>query len=363
MLYRSLFPLFALTASSFAVEVRDISAGLEPVRAKYHLPACAAAVVEKGEIVAMGATGVRRVDDETRVAKDDIWNIGSCTKSMTAVVVGALVDEGRLRWEMPLSEVLPGAACDPGWRNATLWDLVTQRSGLPAFARKDWAALQADASAAALSMQEQRAKFARALLAQPPAEPPGRFAYSNSGYGLLGAIVEQASALSFEELLRKYIFVPLDLKTAGSGPTSAPGKIDRPWGHRRAEGDRFTPVDPSTGSVFYGVLAPGGCVHMSLADFARYAWWLSTGEPRLVKAETFVRLQTPPEGSTYAGGLWTSVFPGIGGEAVCHTGQLSGSFGVFYASRERACVSVFNVEGGGWEFLGDEITAAAMGAK
>jgi CubicO group peptidase (beta-lactamase class C family) len=215
MLPRSfLLPLFVLSASVLAAEPRDISAGLEPVRAKYHLPACAAAVVEKG----------------------------------------------KLRWEMPLSEVLPGATCDPGWQKVTLWDLVTQRSGLPGFSRKDWAALQSDATA--LSTQEQRAKFARALLAQPPAEPPGRFAYSNSGYGLLGAILEQATGLTYEELLRKYIFTPLDLKTGGFGPPATPGKVDQPWGHRRAEGDRFTPVDPTMGSPFLGVLAPAGCVHL-----------------------------------------------------------------------------------------------------
>ena len=54
--------------------------------------------------------------------------------------------------------------------------------------------------------------------------------------------------------------------------------------------------------------------------------------------------------------------PGIGGKAVCHCGHMGGFFGVFHASRERACVSVFNTEGGGWEWLGDEIAAVALRA-
>jgi hypothetical protein len=91
---------------------------------------------------------------------------------------------------------------------------------------------------------------------------------------------------------------------------------------------------------------------MSLTDFVCYAAWISSGEPRLVKPETFAQLQTPPEGSSYAGGLLKSVLPGIGGEAVCHTGHMGGFFAVFYADKHRACVGVFNTEGGdgsGWE--------------
>ena len=62
-----------------------------------------------------------------------------------------------------------------------------------------------------------------------------------------------------------------------------------------------------------------------------------------------------------AGGS-TSILAGIGGEAVCHTGHLGGFFAVFYAGHTKACVSVFNTEGGGSEWLGDEISAVALKA-
>ena len=349
--------IFALAASAFAADPRDISAELETVRAKYKLPACASAVIAEGRIVAIGATGLRRADRDVRVTTADIWHIGSCTKSMTAVLIGVLVDAGKLRWDMPVPEALPGVPCDPGWRGVTIDHLVTQRSGIPAMSRGEWRTLDAGAG----TPREQRATFAQMLLAKPPAQAPGKFAYSNSGYGLLGAILERAAGTSYEELLRTHVFTPLHLTTAGFGAPATPGKLDQPWGHYR-DGDRLSPAPPSPDNQFPPALAPAACVHMSLADFASFAAWISTGEPHLVKPETFTHLQTPPEDSAYAGGLWRTELPGIGGGAVCHCGHMGGFFAVFHAGRQRACVTVFNTEGGGWEWLGDEIAATALKA-
>ncbi len=354
---RRLLPLFSLAASALAAEPRDISAALEPIRAKYKIPACASAVIEDGRITAIGATGVRRIDSDVRVTVADIWHIGSCTKSMTAILVGVLVDAGKLRWDMPLPDALPGVPCDPGWRAVTLDHLVTQRSGIAPMSRAEWRSLDVGGG----TPREQRAALARKLLSVPPAKPPGKFDYSNSGYGLLGAIIERAGDASYEDLLRKHIFEPLHLKTAGFGAPATPGKTDQPWGHYR-KGEQLIPAAPSPENQFPPALAPAASVHMSLQDFARYAWWLSTGEPRLVKAETFAHLQTPPEGSGYAGGLWKTELPGIGGAAVCHTGHMGGLFGVFHAGRRIACVTVFNTEGSGWEWLGEELAAAALKA-
>ena len=356
MLHR-LLPFFILAVNVLAGDPRDISAELETIRAKYKLPACASAVIENGSITAIGATGLRRADRDVRVTIADVWHIGSCTKSITAVLVGVLVDAGKLRWDMPISETLPGVPCDPGWRKVTLWHLITHRSGIAPMSRGEWRTLDAGKG----TPREQRATFAKTILARAPAEPPGKFAYSNSGYGLLGAIIESAADTGYEDLLRAKIFAPLGLKTAGFGAPATPGKLDQPWGHYR-DGEQLTPAAPSPENQFPPALAPAASVHMSLADFARYAAWLSTGEPRIVKAETFSHLQTPPDDSAYAGGLWTTELPGIGGKAVCHCGHMGGFFGVFHAGHRVACVSVFNTEGGGWEWLGDEIAAVALKA-
>ena len=345
-----------------AAEPRDISETLESLRAQWKVPACAAAVVDHGRVTAVGTTGVRRIDRDVRVTPADLWHIGSCTKSMTAVLIGVLVDEGKLRWDMPVPEALPGVECQAGWSKVTVWDLVTQRSGIAPFTRRE---LFPGNTGAPRSPREQRASLARTQLARPPAEPVGRFAYSNTGYGLLGAMIDHATGgeSGYEEMLRTRIFEPLGLKTAGFGAPATPGLLDQPWGHTFNGGDSNPqPIEPLPENQFPASLAPAGCVHMSLEDFARYAAWLSTGEPRLVKAKTFARLQTPPAGSTYAGGLWKSEFPGVGGAAVCHTGRMGGFSAIFYAGEDRACVAVYTIGDGGWEWFGDVVAAAALKA-
>ena len=346
-----------LTSSCLAEELppQDISPQLEVVRAKWKPPACAAAVVKNGRIIALGATGLRRSDAELRVTIDDVWHLGSCTKSITASVTGALVDAGKLRWETSIAQVFAGVPSDPAWARVTVWDLVTQQSGLGSTPRIIWQ----DGSKP--TAQTQRASFARILLSRPPPETMGKFAYSNAGYGLLGAVLERASGKSYEELVQQCVFQPLKLTTAGFGAPATPGKIDQPWGHwRRAE--RLIPVDPTPENQFPAVLAPAASVHMSLRDFARYATWLSNNEPPLLTPATFKRLHTPPAGSSYAGGFWKTEMPGIGGDAMCHYGHLGGLFGAFYVGTDQVCVTVFNQEGSSWEWLGDEIASAALKA-
>ncbi len=349
--------LLAFALNCLAAEPRDISSALEPVRGKNSLPAVGAAVVENGHIIAIGASGRRRVDREMRVTAEDVWHIGSCTKSMTAVLVGALVDEGKLRWEMSVADALPGIAMDKAWGAVTIEHLVTQRGGVPGMTRAQWMEMERGNGTA----REQRFAFAKALLAKPPAQPPGKaFAYSNSGYGILGAIIEQAADQSYEALLAARIFQPLALASAGFGPPATKGKVDQPWGHYRS-GDHFVAASPVPENGFPPAFAPAACVHLSLPDFARYAAWLGTNQPCLVSAETFRHLQTPPAGSHYAGGQWQTDVPGIG-PVLAHTGHMGGFFGVFYTSSKHAVVVVFNTEGGGWEWLGDELAAVAVKA-
>src|SRR3954470_718970 len=137
MLFR-LLVLLAFTLSASGAEPRDISKELEVVRAEYKLPACASAVVKNGQIVAIGATGLRKADEDVRVTIADSWHLGSCTKSLTAVLVGVLVDAGKLRWEMPISEAFAGVPCHAAWGKVTVWDVVTQRGGLGNSPRIVW---------------------------------------------------------------------------------------------------------------------------------------------------------------------------------------------------------------------------------
>ena len=96
----------ALACAAPVRAAENLDAYLEGVRAKYGLPALAAAVTRSGEIVASGAAGKRAIGIDIPVTMEDRFHLGSDTKAFTATVAGTLVEEGRIKWSSTLGEVL-----------------------------------------------------------------------------------------------------------------------------------------------------------------------------------------------------------------------------------------------------------------
>lgn len=81
-----------------------LEAALEPIRAASGVPGLAAAVVDRGGVVAVGAVGRRRIDEETALTVADNFHLGSDTKAMTAFLAARLVERGRIRWDLTLEQ-------------------------------------------------------------------------------------------------------------------------------------------------------------------------------------------------------------------------------------------------------------------
>ncbi len=105
---------------------------LEIIRAKYDLPALAVVVVKDGAICDRAAVGVRKWGAAALVTTNDLFHIGSCTKSMTATLTAMLIEAGQLRWDTTVAEVFPEwkGIMDRQYENVTVQQLLTQRSGL-----------------------------------------------------------------------------------------------------------------------------------------------------------------------------------------------------------------------------------------
>ena len=104
--------------------------------------------------------------------------------------------------------------------------------------------------------------------------------------------------------MRKRLFQPLGMSTAGFGAMGTPGKVDQPWQHTEVDG-KWTPVAPGPLSDNPPAIGPGGTVHMSLGDWAKYAiahLQGARGESRLLKRETWRKLHTPLPPGDYAFG-------------------------------------------------------------
>src|SRR5690349_17313988 len=98
---------FMLTASGAPVAPSQLNQGIEDIRRKYELPALAVVVVKGGLVCDRVALGVRKFGDPTPVTTNDVFHIGSCTKSMTATLAAMLIEDGKLRWDTTIAEVFP----------------------------------------------------------------------------------------------------------------------------------------------------------------------------------------------------------------------------------------------------------------
>jgi CubicO group peptidase (beta-lactamase class C family) len=342
---RAGLPLLFLTILCVsAAESRiDLAPLLEPHLEKIRVPAFAAAVVRGTNIIAAGVSGVRKAGTSDKVTLDDKFHIGSCTKSMTALI-GALLDRSKvISLTNSAGEVLKDWKIPTQAHSITLEQLLQNRSGLGNDPdSKLWYRTVADGSSA----EKQRRLFLESFLESPlEANPGSKYIYSNPGFALAGAMLEVASKTSWEDLVRQKIFSRLNLTSGGFGPPSTSGGLDQPWGHVWEEG-RAKPVPPSDNPR---AIAPAGAVHLSILDAARYAAFHLLAARGKIPALSSYRdaLYSPPEGADYQYGMgwiigqrkWAS------GKVLTHAGSNTMFFMVIWIAPERdfACVVATNV--------------------
>src|SRR5262249_28156232 len=108
---------------------------LDSIRVATRVPGLAAAVIEQGRIVAIGAVGVPWVGASRTLTVDDPLHVGSCTKSMTALLIARLVEMRRIQWNTTLAEAFPGLMAQmlPPYRRVTLAQLLTHRGTIPPY--------------------------------------------------------------------------------------------------------------------------------------------------------------------------------------------------------------------------------------
>jgi CubicO group peptidase (beta-lactamase class C family) len=301
---------------------------LAPVRDTHHLPGLIGAILVGNRLKAIGAVGIRKVGDAQPIRVMDQVHLGSCTKAMTATMIGTLVDEGKLSWGSTFQDVFPVVApqLDPEFQKVTLFQLLTHRAGLPHDV--EWWHLPGQTTT------EQRFSLLTTMLVKPPQNRPGSsYVYSNVGYVLAGLMAEEAAGQSWETLMRRRLFEPLGMTSAGFGAPGRPGTVSEPWGHRVSGGQvRPTQLDNAP------AMGPAGIVHCSIPDWGKFAALHlagARGQAKFLKASTFKALQTPPPGFEYAGGWLAVERTWAGGRALNHSGSNTTWFATVWLAPAR----------------------------
>ncbi len=157
---------------------------LDSLRYALDFPALAGAIMTDTGIVEAAAVGCRRYGGVVNVNVDDQFHLGSCGKSFTAVLLGLLVDEGKLNWTTTLPEIFPEYAetMRPEYRDVTVHDLLSHSAG---FVRDPKLTLKI------ADPRDKRAEVVAWALRQIPAVKRGQQLYSNLGFTIAGAIAEK----------------------------------------------------------------------------------------------------------------------------------------------------------------------------
>jgi CubicO group peptidase (beta-lactamase class C family) len=246
------------------------------------------------------------------------YRIGSISKTVTAVLVLRLRDEGRLRLDDPLEQHLPGTP----FGDRTVGQLLSHLAGASAESPGGWWERTPGGSLEDLGLGRDDVVLGAAR----------RFHYSNLGFGLLGELVERQRQTSWDDVVRAEVLEPLGMTrtTARPVPPAAPGTAVHPWA------DVVLP-EPEHHA---GVMAAAGQLWATLADLGRFAAFL-LGDTADVLSPATVEEMTVPAGVDPSAPGWAAYGLGVqvlrmdGRTLVGHGGSMPGFLAGAFVDREE----------------------------
>ncbi|MER7553037.1 serine hydrolase domain-containing protein [Streptomyces anulatus] len=301
--------------------------------------------------------GVADVERRTPLDPDSRFRIGSMTKTFTATALLLLVEEKRVHLDAPVERYLPGVVRGHGndGRRITVRQLLQHTSGLPDFLDHfDPRDIVMDPLA-----HRDPLDLVNIALAHPPEFAPGAgWSYSNTGYLLVGMIIERVTGNTYGEEIERRVIEPLGLSETsvpGDDPT-IPGP--HPRGYVRPGDDAplldITAVNPSVGGAAGGMISSG-------SDVNRFLGALLGGE-LLHPAQLGEMMRTRPTGGSdgrrYGLGLESKPLP-RGGRYWGHTGDFLGYETAAGATVDgRQATVMVNLGPGSSDAQSDDIQAA-----
>jgi D-alanyl-D-alanine carboxypeptidase len=165
-------------------------------------PGAAAIVVKDGKVVYRAAHGLASVEKNAALQPDSVFRLGSVTKQFTSMAIMMLVEQGKIGLHDPIDKYLPGYPMQG--QSISVEHLLTHTSGIQSYT--DIPGYMATRVQADLTVQQ----LIDAFKNEPMQFAPGtRYRYNNSGYVLLGAIIEKASGQTYSAYIADHIFKPL----------------------------------------------------------------------------------------------------------------------------------------------------------
>jgi CubicO group peptidase (beta-lactamase class C family) len=321
---------------------------------QFRIPGVGLGLIDAGKVVFEGGFGVRMLGKPEPVDADTLLLAASNTKAMTTLLLAELVDEGKLRWDEPVTEAYPDFRLGEAdsTRQVQVKHLVCACTGLP---RQDFEWLFNFGGATPAS------SLANLGTMQPTSRFGEVFQYSNlmaAAAGYVAAFVlspQQELGAAYDEAMRSKVFEPLGMtRTTFDFPTALAGNFASPHDDGATGYTVPARMDPNYSVV---ALRPGGGMWTSAHDLSNYvlmelALGQLPGGGQLVSRENLLERRKPQvaigEGAAYGMGLVTSIQKGI--QVVGYGGSLFGykSEMMFLPDYGVGAVILTNSDSGGY---------------
>jgi CubicO group peptidase (beta-lactamase class C family) len=253
--------LWAAAAFAQSGPPTDLDAYVARAMKTFDVPGIAVAIVKDGKVAFAKGYGVRKMGEPTPVDENTLFGIGSNTKAFTAAALATLVDAGKISWDDPVYQRLPGFQMyDPYVSHEmTIRDLLTHRSGMglgegdllfwphTTFTREDI--------------------IYRLRFMKPASSFRSHYAYDNLLYMTAGQIVPAVTGISWDNYIRDKILLPLGMKTTTTSNTMLKPGDNFAYPHSKVDGKlQVVPFQDLDNA------GPAGSLNSSVAEMCK--WFL-----------------------------------------------------------------------------------------
>ncbi len=315
-------------------------------------PGAAVLVTRKGQVVYQKAVGMADMELDVPLKTDHVFRIGSVTKQFTAAAILKLAEQGKLDLQDEITKFIPDYPTQG--KKITVEHLLNHTSGIKSYtSMEEWTPMV------------HRKDFTPTELVdffknQPMDFDPGtQYRYNNSGYILLGVIIEKVSGKSYGAFIDEEFFKPLGMRHSYYGHVK-PLIKNRANGYTEGEPSGFANADYLSMTQPYAA----GSIMSTVEDLV--TWTQAVHGGKVLRPESLKKAFTPnilPDGTnTYYGYGWQTGNL-MGSQTIEHGGGIHGFLSMLlYVKQEDVCVAILtNCDCNGPEPLADKFAALAAG--
>jgi len=353
--------LLTLSATTFNASADNIDDFVHAEMAKAKIPGMSVAVIQNNKVIKESAYGVASVELNVPVTLDTSYPLASMTKTFTTSAIMVLVQDGKITLDESITKVLPQLPAT--WSKVTIRNCLSHTSGLPD---------EITDSVNLTPVAGDRDELFK-ILAKKPLKPIGEeSSYNQTGFTILGMIIEKISGMSYKDFMEERVLKPANITgvTYGDGWSIIPGRsdlytaLDITKDHTKLLMGAHGPVVMHDKIIRYGskympdYMTPAGAINGTIRDLVNLE--KSFTEETVVNAASLKEMSTPTKLKNGKDGDFGLGFdteqPGGPYKAVSYGGGAA-AWRIAYPERNLTVIVLTNLQGAQPQLLAVKIAA------